>query len=310
MRTRVAVIGAGALGAYYGARLAHGGCDVHFLVRGDYSHVARHGLRVESPHGDFSIPEPAVYRHAEDLPPCELVLICVKAVQNQAVARGVAQLLARDGSVVLMQNGLGGEEFFADEVPGHAIIGGLAFLCSHKVGPGHVRHLDYGQVSFGPLRGGSKGVQRVAAVAALFRHVGIESIELADLASARWGKLVWNVPFNGLSVLHDCDTRGLLDDPAHAMEVAALMDEVIDAGRACGAEIPGDFRERMLAYTRAMVPYLPSMNLDYDAGRPLELEAIYGEPIRRAAAAGAPMHRSAALLERLQLLARRRKLIS
>jgi 2-dehydropantoate 2-reductase len=108
-----------------------------------------------------------------------------------------------------------------------------------------------------------------------------------DWRAARWRKLVWNIPFNGLCALLGTDTSHLLRHPQMRAEVAALMDEVIAGAKACGCSLPADFRDRMLKDTDAMAPYEPSMKLDRDSGRPMELEAIYGRTLAEIVRAGA-----------------------
>ena len=125
---------------------------------------------------------------------------------------------------------------------------------------------------------------------------------MPDLGVARWRKLVWNIPFNGLSVVLDASTDELLADPATRRLVTDLMDEVIDAAAAVRSRVDPSFRDQMLATTDAMTPYAPSMKLDHDAGRMLEIEAIYDAPLAAAAAAGGAMPKTAALRDQLRFV--------
>jgi 2-dehydropantoate 2-reductase len=121
-----------------------------------------------------------------------------------------------------------------------------------------------------------------------------------ELRAARWRKLVWNVPYNGLSVVLDRGTDELMADPSTRALVTELMNEVGIGAAACGTPLPDGFIEHMLATTDAMVPYRTSMKLDYDAARPLELDAIYAAPVRATAAAGGAVPRIEALWRQLQ----------
>lgn len=282
MARRYAIIGTGALGGYYGARLQHGGCDVHFLCHGDYDHVRRHGLICESKDGDFSLPQVHAYHQARDLPDCDVVILALKTTQNHLLPA----LLPAAGTILVMQNGLGNEDQVADLVGPERVMGGLAFLCSNKIGPGHIRHLDYGLVVLGEYA--TRGVsERLRAVAADFKRAGLPVQLAADLRVARWQKLVWNIPYNGLSVVLNANTDELMANPATRALVEALMREVVADARACGLSVSDSVVPEMLERTAKMTPYRTSMKIDFDERRPLEVEAIFGNPLRAAQAVGA-----------------------
>ncbi len=309
---RYAILGAGALGAYYGARLAHAGCDVHFLLRSDYGHVTKHGLTVESTEGDFSLSTDRIhaYRDVRDMPPCHAVCVCMKTTDNHALAELIPPVLADDGHVVMIQNGLGIEAPVAALVGDGRVIGALAFLCSNKVGPGHIRHLDYGKLKFGRYAadGRAAGVdQAMRAIGDDFERAGLP-VELADdLVLARWQKLVWNVPYNGLSVTLDAQTDELMGNPLHRALVEKLMREVVAAAAACGRTIGDDFVQLMLDHTEKMTPYRTSMKIDYDERRSLEVEAIFGNPLRAAEAHGATLPEMRTLYEQLKTMDQRNR---
>jgi len=301
---RIVVVGTGAVGGYYGALLARAGHDVQFLARSDHEHLLRHGLRVESVRGDFSLPRVAAHADPAAVRPAELALVALKTTANAALPALLPRVLAPGGAAVLLQNGLGEEERVA-AIPGvGAVLAGLAFVCVTKVGPGHVRHRDYGAVRLAAYApGAAAGVTPVMErLGAALEGAGVPVTLEPDWLAARWRKLVWNVPYNGLSVLLRADTGALMASPPVCALVAATMREVTAASAAEGRPIADEFVEEMLALTRGMRPYLPSMRLDFDAGRPLELPAMYAVPTARARAAGAPMVRVEALLAELELL--------
>ena len=305
-----AILRTGAIGGFYGARLQRAGHDVHFLLHSEYEHVRAHGLQVDSKDGDFHLSEVRAYRRAEDMPRCDVAVVAWKAVQNHLLPRLLPLVLRDDGVVLVLQNGLGVEEAAARAAPGHRIFGGLCFICSNRVGPGHVCHLDYGSVRMAEYSPEDRPVALSPALETLasdFRSAGIEVGVVEDLALARWQKLVWNVPYNGLSVVLDADTQELMSDPDSVALVEALMREVLRGAAACGRTIPGGFVTRMLEMTRAMKPYRASMKIDYDEKRPMEIEAIHGEPLRRAAAGGVELPLLAALRHQLRFLEARRR---
>ena len=299
------VIGTGALGGYYGARLHHAGRRVRFLLRSDFDAVAADGLRVESPEGDFSIAQPEIYRRAQDLPVSDVTLVCLKSTGNEALPTLLPPSVGAAGDVIVMQNGLGIEEEIAALLPGHRIFGGLSFLCSNRVGPGHIRHIDYGQVRFGEYRadGAAGGVgERMRGFAADFEAAGLPVVLEENLATARWKKLVWNIPYNGLCALHDCTTDVLMADARERARIEALMHEVAAAAAGEGVAIAPAFIEKMLADTIPMGAYRPSMLVDRREGRPMELRAIYEVPLARAARAGVDCPEIAALHQGLLAL--------
>jgi 2-dehydropantoate 2-reductase len=217
-----------------------------------------------------------------------------------------------DSDVVLMQNGLNMERQVALYTGNpKQVIGGLCFICSNKVGPGHVRHLDYGRVMFGRFDpdGGKVAVDdRLRTVAADFEAAGIPTILTDDLVEARWRKLVWNIPYNGLSVVLDARTDELMANRQSAQLVEALMWEVVtDCQAVTGRTIEPAFVEKMISDTVKMKPYRPSMKIDYDEKRPMEIEAIYGNPVRAAQHAGADSPLIEALYQQLCFLDQRNR---
>jgi 2-dehydropantoate 2-reductase len=139
-------------------------------------------------------------------------------------------------------------------------------------------------------------------IAADFQQAGI-AINLTDnLLLARWKKLVWNVPFNGLSVVLNATTEDIMADPPARSLAADLMQEVATGAKGCHIDIPTEFIGKMLDDTAAMRPYLTSMKLDYDSHRPLEVEAICGQPLRAARAAGVALPKMEMLYQQLKSL--------
>lgn len=301
-----AIIGSGAVGIYHGGLLARAGRTVHFLMRSDAHHVREHGLKVESKDGDYHLHDVNVWQDPAAIPPVDVTVVAVKTTANDQLR----QLLCgatRDGGVVLMaQNGLDPEAAAAAVVGPERVYGGGYFLCSNKVGPGHIAHLDYGTLAFGkyrppgaPEQGITEMVQRLEDD---MRAAKIDARAVENLPAARWKKLVWNIPFNGLSVVLDAATDELLERAEPL--VRSLMRETVAAARACGTELGDEAIEGMIAHTRKMTPYDSSMRLDWKAGRPMEVEAIFGQPVRAAAAAGADVPRIEMLYRQLTYLNR------
>jgi 2-dehydropantoate 2-reductase len=275
----IAIIGTGAVGGYYGALLQKAGFPVHFLLHSDCEHVRKHGLVIQSPHGDFHLERVAAYDTAESMPRCDLVVVALKTTANHLLPDLLPAVVRDDGLVLTLQNGMGSEEAIAACVGSDRILSGLCFLCSNKVAPGCIRHLDYGLVTLGDYRADHRpaGITpRLEALRTVLQSAGIPVETIADLQLGRWKKLVWNIPFNGLTVVHRALTRPLLEDAGIRRRCRTLMQEVAQAAAACARPIEEAFIEKMMSDTDKMKPYAPSMMLDYERGRPMEIESIYG----------------------------------
>jgi len=298
---RIAVIGAGALGLYYGAMLQRGGHELRFLLRRDFEAITHAGLQVTSPNGDFHLARVQGFRDSAEMGDVDLVLVGLKTFANHRLVELCAPLMQHPGTVVLtLQNGLGNEELLAEAFGRERVLGGIAFLCSNRGEPGTVHHLDQGRIRIGELSGGL--TPRLEQLAELFNASGVPCEAVDDLLKARWEKLVWNIPFNGLCALLQQPTGALLPRPEMRNEIAAIMHEVVAAGNAqrLSASIDGPaFVTRMLEVTDGMGDYRPSMMIDRLEGHPLELESIYRLPLRHAAQQGVAMPKTELLLAAL-----------
>ena len=309
---RYAVVGSGAVGCFYGIRLAAAGAPVQFLFRHGAELVRARGLRLDSPDGDLHVAAPRIASDWDGLDPCDVLVLATKATANPDVLARLAtrseRLVAPSGAVLLVQNGIGAEPALADAAGGRQVLGGLAFLCSRQVGPGHVEHLDYGALTIaahapGEAPGGVTPVMR--AIAEDLAAAGTTAHLDEDLVRARWRKLMWNIPFNPLSVILAAATDELVGDPGTEALIGTIMAEVAAAAAAEGRPLPDALPGELLAATRRMAPYDTSMKLDADAGRPLEVDAMLGEPLRRAARSGTAMPAVSVLHQQLSLLDRR-----
>lgn len=279
-----AIIGTGAIGGYYGAKLAQAGKEVHFLLRSDYEHVAANGLKIQSCDGSFVLPKVNAYRQAADMPPCDVVIVALKTTNNPQLASLLPPLLKPDTLVLLIQNGIGVEEDVARMFPDVALAGGLAFICAAKHTPGVIEHQALGNLAVAPYRGDLTG--KAARLVEEWVEAGIRT-RLAPYDDARWQKALWNIPFNGLCVAMNATTDQLVNDPDACKVVSTLMDEVIATANALGVNCLSRVdADKMIEMTRGMLPYKPSMMLDFHYRRPMEIEYIYTHPIAKALEAG------------------------
>ena len=290
---RIAVIGSGALGLYYGALLQRAGNEVRFLMRRDLEAVSRRGLAVTSPSGDFRLDRVQAFASPEEMGEVDLVLVGLKTFDNDRLVPLCRPLMKGAGAAVLtLQNGLGNEELLAGAFGAERVLGGVAFLGANRGEPGTVHHLGKGHIRLGEARGGRSA--RAEELAALFVRAGVRCEAVADLARARWEKLVWNIPFNGLCALTLQTTDRLLAHAPARAEVVALMEEVIAGANAQELSEPIDRAAcvaEMLEQTVGLGVYKPSTMIDRLEGRRMELGSIFAVPIEKAAARGVEMVR-------------------
>jgi 2-dehydropantoate 2-reductase len=284
--------------------LARAGSDVVFLMRSDLAAVRARGLAVKTPGEEFVLRDVRAEATPEEIGPCDLVIVALKTTANGDFQRLISPLLHERTAILTLQNGLGSDEELARLFGAERVMGGLCFICVNRTAPGEVLCIEPGSLSIGEF--GRPASERVRAVADLFSKANVRCHVGDDLAWLRWKKLVWNVPFNGLSIAAGgIATDAILADRHLEAEVRALMAEVIEAAGCLGHVIPRAFIDQQIEHTRPMGPYKPSSLIDFLARRPVEVEAIWGEPLRRAQAAGAAVPRLAMLYALLGRLARR-----
>lgn len=306
---KIGVIGAGAIGLYFGARLQQAGHEVSFLLRRDYDAIRRNGLTVHSVNGGFHLPQVHGVQRPEEIGPVDLVLVAVKTFDNERLAELVGPLLQQGTAVLTLQNGLGNEELLAELFGAERVLGGVAIIGANRGEPGVVHHLALGSIRIGEYTGGLS--ERTAQLATLFNAAGIPCEAAADLRQVRWEKLIWNIPFNGLCTLLQQTPGRLLAHPPSRTLVAEIMTEVIHGANAQGllepipvAEMVATQLEKTGQHT---ANYRPSTMIDRIEGRPLELESIFLIPLQHAARQGVQMVRVGMLYALLDLGEERRR---
>lgn len=294
------VVGMGAVGGFYGGRLAHAGREVHFLSHSDYQYVLQHGLRVDSCDGDFLLPHINAYGSSADMPKTDVIIVGLKTVNNHLLPDLLGPILHDDSIVLLIQNGIGIEEDLQKVFPRLHIVAGVAFICSSKIEPGHIKHHDLGRINLGNY---SCPADDFARLLADFQDAGFQAAEVPYL-EARWRKAVWNMPFNGMTVALNTSTDKLLRNPATRQLIKDQMLEVIGAANALGVDkLTPAFADQMIKSTDEMVPYSPSMKLDFDYHRPMEIPYLYTRPIEEAKKVGFEMPKLAMLEAELKFIA-------
>jgi 2-dehydropantoate 2-reductase len=303
------LIGPGAVGLYYGGRIAHSGHPLAVLVRSDAEALQAEGIRIArvDPRSGETLesiraPLACVAREASQLPPTDCVIIAAKSTVNAQLLEPLRSIVEPGRSILLcLQNGMGNAEFLARHFPENPILAGLCFVCVNRTAPGYVENYHPGRVEIGALD--DRWPVEAQALVDVFNQAGIVTQHAAKLDAALWRKLCWNVPFNGLSIVAGgITTDRILADPALTHRARILMEEVRTASALAGHPIPDKFIEAQFTVTEKMGAYKPSSLIDYLADKPVELESIWGEPLRRGQTLGAKMPELAKLYAELAAL--------
>lgn len=295
----VLIVGTGAIGGFYGALLAKQGIAVSVVCRSDYEQVLAQGIRIESALGNWLFkPKQVLKGAAEITEPPDYVILCTKVLENLDRAALIGEAIGKRTAIVLIENGIEIEREIASAFPQNLLISGLAFICASRTAPGIICHQAYGRLALGNYpRGLTKETQ---ALCALFDASGIHCVATEDIVTARWQKCVWNAPFNPLSVLAGgLNTSEILSSQENF--VRAVMEEVCAVAAAAGHPLPADTVDKNIHSTHKMPPYKTSMLLDFEAGRPMETEAILGNAVRAGQRAGIAIPRLESLYALMKL---------
>jgi 2-dehydropantoate 2-reductase len=278
---RIAVMGAGAVGGYFGGRLAVAGNEVTFLVRGQtLEALKRAPLRVKSIKGNFEVRVPATDDPAE-IEPVDVVLVGVKAWQLSEAAKAIRRMPGRSSCVVPLQNGMEAPAELAAILGRGRVAGGLCRIVAETIGPGEIDHYwAEPSIAFGELDP-LQNRERLEELRNAFTSAGVRCDIPRDIAAAMWEKFLFITPWGSLGAVTRLTIGRLRSTPESRVRLVAALEEVTEIARAEGKA----FREGAVAKTLAILDGLPaettsSMQRDIMAGRPSELEAQTGAVVR------------------------------
>lgn len=272
---RIAVMGTGAVGGYFGAKLAAAGHDLVFLARGkQLAALRRDGLRVDSPEGALLIREA---RFTDDPAPCgavDLVLFCVKSYDTEAAADALGPLIGAATKIVSLQNGIDNPEIIARRWGADLAFAGVVYIGAQVSEPGLIRHWSGGKIVFGPA--GAASPEDGRGIEQAFSDANIPCALRSDIVKLQWGKLLWNAPFCAISCLARADVQQILRSAALRRLAVDCMAEVRAAALTRGIELSPSLFDETLAFSAGLGAFKPSMLQDFEAGKPLEYEALNG----------------------------------
>jgi len=276
----ILLIGTGAVGSYYSGKLWQAGARISAVCRSDYSVIKKNGITVKSILGDFNFMPDEVIKDINDysLVP-DYIMVATKVLPEINITDMIAPRVGKNTSIILLQNGINIEKPVADVFPDNEIISALAFICVSREQPGMVHHQDYGRLVIGHYPSGTS--EKTSLLNELFVKSGVQCQLDTDIITARWKKLIWNAPFNPMSVLAGgANTQEMMGSEASLVLARKIMEEVVQLAEATGHHIPRAFITKNLDDTAVMTPYKTSMLLDYENKRPMEVEAILGNALR------------------------------
>ncbi len=298
---KYAIMGAGGVGGYFGARLVEGGDEVVFIARGAHKEAMKaNGLTVHSPLGDIHLPNPEIVDDPEAAGFCDIVLFCVKLWDVPGAAEFVRPLLSHDSCLVPIQNGVSVTGTLSDLLGAERVLGAVTQISASIEAPGVIRHHgDFARLIFGELDGA--GSWRCECLEAACTGAGIEARISPDIEVDIWEKFIFMAPMAGATTFYRGPLGDIRDDPERRARFEALLRETVAVGRAKGVALPDDIEARSLEFLRNLPREMrSSMQLDLERGRRLELEWLNGEVVRLGAELGVPTPENAAVYAALR----------
>ena len=283
MTPSVLIVGAGAVGAFFGTALARQNAAVSVVCRSDFTHVSERGYRIRSNLlGDHTFRPHAVFRETSACTsPPDYLILTSKVVADLDRAALIRPAVGPSTVIVLIQNGIDIEPEIAEAFPDNELLSAVALIGVGRTGAGEIHHQSLGMLVLGRYpRGITPAAERLAQ---MFQASGVSCKLTDDVVGARWQKAVWNAVFNPLSILGGVLDTQILTQRVESRElIRRAMTEVCDVAQAVGHPIAAEHIDKLLATTVQMGAYKTSMALDFEHGRPLELEAILGNVLRAA----------------------------
>jgi 2-dehydropantoate 2-reductase len=282
---RFTIVGSGAVGGYYGAKLARAGHEVTFVARGAHLEaMQKRGLVVRSPVGDFTVAARAV-KDPSDAAPCEVAIFAVKAYSNRDALPLLARAVGSSGLALTLQNGVDSVEEVAAAVDRGRVLGGSTYIATALVEPGVIEQTGtHRRIVFGEVFGESPRVSdRVRAIHEAFAAADIESDPVPDARVPIWEKYCYLAPFAAFTGSTRLPIGPIWTDPVIRRRFGEAVDEVEAVARAEGVDVPRGMATRVADYIAAIPGTTrSSLLIDLQQGKPIEVEALLGALVRRA----------------------------
>jgi len=272
---RIAVVGTGAVGGYFGARLAQAGHEVSFIARGAHLQaMQREGLSVQSFQGDFLLRDALFTDHPDQIGIVDLVLFCVKSYNTEEAAKSLAALAGDRTTILSLQNGIDNPDKIARSCGPQNTLAGVVYIGAQVLRPGTIQHSTGGRIVCGRLDGSMD--DRTKAVEHAFVSAQVPCEVTRDIRRAMWRKLLWNAAFCAIACLTRTTVKNIVESESLTKLAVDCMAEALAAAKTQGFELPSEVIDETLAFSKALGDFKPSMLQDFEAKKPLEYEAFNG----------------------------------
>lgn len=301
---RIAVMGSGAVGGYFGAKLAAAGHEVAFIARGKHlAALQASGLRVNSPNGDLTISQAQFTEAPERVGKVDLVLFCVKSYDTESAAQAIAPIMSDQSIILSLQNGIDNPDKLARVYNPSSVLPAVVYVGAHVSAPGIICHSTGGRIIFGQMDG-ALGNQAKTLLQTLIA-AGIPGETSAEIRQVQWNKLLWNAPFCAISCLTHANTKQIVESESLTRLALDCMTEVQAAARTQKIELPRQRFDEVLDFSRSLGEFKPSMLQDLEANKPLEYQAFNGIVVKLLEAHGQPAPVNQNFFAALEFLDRR-----
>lgn len=291
----ISIIGTGAIGGYCAVKLQQAGFDVSCLCGSDYETIKKNGLTLIENDGSEIIAHVKTFSRIQQLSPADFVLVALKTTANSILKDSLNSLIKQNGAVVLLQNGIGMESEIAEYIEPEKIIGGICYIKVTKIAPGVIRHFGFNNVELAQYYANEheEGISsNVEELSIILQKAGLEAKPAPHLPSIRWKKLGGNIATSGLCIALNASHNELVENPDSFVLLKKITQEAVTAATKSGAQLPDDFfkfRLKVFESFKTMEKHNSSMKDDFDANKPIELDAIYKNALSIAAKHGVKM---------------------
>jgi 2-dehydropantoate 2-reductase len=282
---RIAVMGSGAVGGYFGAKLAAAKHQVAFIARGSHLAALRaNGLLVKSANGDLHIRDGHFTSDTQTVRQVDLILFCVKSYDTVTAAEIIKPMVSDQTLILSLQNGIDNPEKLARIYGERRILPAVVYVGAHVSAPGVIAHSTGGRIIFGQMDNEiGDPAQRVAK---LLTDAGIPREVTAEIGKVQWTKLLWNAPFCAISCLTQANVKQIVESESLVKLALDCMAEVRAAAQTKDIDLDRQLCDDVLTFSRTLGAFKPSMLQDLEANKPLEYDAFNGVVVRLLEAAG------------------------
>jgi 2-dehydropantoate 2-reductase len=284
---RIAVMGSGAVGGYFGAKLAAAGHEVAFIARGKHlAALQESGLKVTSPNGDLNIRQAQFSAETQEVGKVELILFCVKSYDTETAAEAIKPMVSDKTTILSLQNGIDNPAKLAQFYSADKILPAVVYVGAQISAPGVIRHSNGGRIIFGQMDGAVGGATKTLAQTLTAAAIPCEASH--EIGKVQWTKLLWNAPFCAISCLALANTKQIVESPSLTQLALDCMTEVEAAARTQGVQLKRQQFNDTIEFSKTLGDFKPSMLQDLEANKPLEYAAFNGIVVELLEGAGQP----------------------